>query len=162
GELARYGSIYEQHRAFLDQATILNIDHHISSQGCGRVNIIDASSAATAELLVLLQQQADLPLTSEAAQCLLTAIYTDTGSLQYTSTTARTMQSAAILMAAGAMTEPMASAIFRSHSLLQMRLQAVVINNAHTACDGRLIWSYVTDETLAQTGADASVDANLA
>src|SRR5690242_4834575 len=76
GELSRYGSLYQQHQAFLDGATILNIDHHISSLGCGQVNIIDPTSAATGELLVLFQHQAGLPLNQEAATCLLTGIIT--------------------------------------------------------------------------------------
>jgi phosphoesterase RecJ-like protein len=162
GELSRYGAIYEQHRAFLDQATIINIDHHVSSLGCGQVNIIDTTAAATAELLVVFAQQANLPITADAALCLLTGIYTDTGSLQYASTTARTMQTAARLLAAGTTTEPIVKGIFRSHPLAQVRLQAAVVNNARTASNGRLIWSYATDETLALAGADPSVDANFA
>src|SRR5438270_598639 len=60
GELPRFGSLYEHHRSFLEHTHILNLDHHISSEGCGQVNIIDPLSAATAELLLLFQQQADL------------------------------------------------------------------------------------------------------
>src|SRR6266700_2015754 len=67
GELSRYGTLYEHHRAFLDHATILNMDHHITSIGCGQVNIIDPTTAATAELLILFQQQTGLPLTKDAA-----------------------------------------------------------------------------------------------
>src|SRR5215813_2656061 len=46
GELSRYGPLYERHRAFLDQAPVVNIDHHVTSPGCGQVNIIDVASAA--------------------------------------------------------------------------------------------------------------------
>ena len=67
GELRRFGRLYEDHTSFLDNATILNIDHHISSEGCGQVNIIDTKAAATAELLVLFQLQAGLPLNKDAA-----------------------------------------------------------------------------------------------
>ena len=35
GDLSRYGTLYERHKAFFDHATILNIDHHASSTGCG-------------------------------------------------------------------------------------------------------------------------------
>jgi phosphoesterase RecJ-like protein len=51
GDLSRYGTLYERHKAFFDHTTILNIDHHASSTGCGAVNIIDPSAAATAELI---------------------------------------------------------------------------------------------------------------
>ncbi len=162
GELARFGSLYERHRAFLDSATILNIDHHISSSGCGRVNIVDPMAAATAELLVLFQHQAGLPLNRDAALCLLTGLITDTHSFQYTNTTARTMEVAAALLRAGAVPETVVKPIYRTRSLALMRFQAIVIDNAHTSCNGRLIWSQATAATLAASGAQAEMDDNFA
>jgi len=162
GELARFGSLYEKHRAFLDSATILNIDHHISSSGCGRVNIIDPIAAATAELLVLFQQQAGLPLNRDAALCLLTGLITDTNSFQYTNTTARTMEVAAALLRAGAVPETVVKPLYRTRSLALMRFQAIVIDNARTSCNGRLIWSQATAATLAASGAQAEMDDNFA
>ena len=152
GELTRYGSRFTQHSAFLQQATIINIDHHISSTGCGQVNIIEPTAAATAELLVLFQQQAHLPLNKDAAVCLLTGLITDTGSFQYSSTTPRTLQAAACLLAAGATPEQIVKPLFCSRPLAQVRYDAAVVANVQTACDGRLIWSYATDETVAKTG----------
>ena len=162
GELERFGSLYEKHRAFLDSATILNIDHHISSSGCGRVNIIDPIAAATAELLVLFQQQAGLPLNRDAALCLLTGLITDTHSFQYTNTTARTMEVAAALLRAGAVPETVVKPAYRTRSLALMRFQAIVIDNARTSCNGRLIWSQATAATLAASGAQAEMDDNFA
>jgi phosphoesterase RecJ-like protein len=161
GELSRYGTLYERHHRFLEQVPIINIDHHVSSEGCGRVNIIDPTAAATGELLVLFQQQAHLPLDRPAAQCLLTGIITDTSSFQFTSTTPRTMEVGAVLLRAGAVAEPIVKAIYRSRPWPQVRLQAAVINQAHIACNGRLIWSYATNETLRAVGASADMDDNM-
>ena len=152
GELTRYGSLFTQHSAFLLQAPLINIDHHISSEGCGQVNIIEPTAAATAELLVLFQQQAHLPLNKDAAVCLLTGLITDTGSFQYSSTTPRTLEAAACLLAAGATPEQIVKPLFRSHPLAQVRYDAAVVANIQVACDGRLVWSYATDETIAKTG----------
>lgn len=161
GEFSRFGSsFYEQHRTFLDTVPVLNIDHHISSTGCGRVNIIDPISAATAELLVLFQQQAGLPLNQEAALCLLTGIITDTNSFQFTNTTPRTLEVSAALMRTGVIPETIAQPLYRTRSLAQERLRGAVIAHAQTACDGRLIWSYATDATLAATGATSDMDDN--
>ncbi len=162
GELQRFGPLYERHRTFLDNATILNIDHHISSSGCGRVNIIDPAAAATAELLVLFQQQAGLPLDRDAALCLLTGLITDTHSFQYTNTTARTMDVAAVLLRAGAIPETVVKPVYRVRPLALARFEALVISNAHTACGGRLIWSQATGAALEATGADAEMDDNFA
>ena len=160
GELRRFGSLYERHQTFLEHVRLLNIDHHISSDGCGQVNIIDPGAAATAEVLVLLQQQAHLPLPREAALCLLTGLITDTSSFQFTNTTPRALEVAAELLRHGVITETVVQPVYRERSLAQARLQAAIIDNARTSCDGRLIWSWATDETLAQTGATAEMDDN--
>jgi len=161
GELPRFGALYEQHRAFLDSATILNIDHHVSSQGCGQVNIIDPISAATGELLVLFQLQAQLPLNRDAATCLLTGIITDTSSFQYTSTTARTLEAGASLLRAGAIPETIVRPVFRAHPLAQVRFRSMVINQAQTSFGGLIIWSYANDEMLAASGATPDMDDNF-
>ncbi|TMD80602.1 MAG: bifunctional oligoribonuclease/PAP phosphatase NrnA [Chloroflexi bacterium] len=161
GELSRFGSLYQQHQAFLERVPILNIDHHLSSSGCGNVNIIDPISAATAELLVLFQQQAKLPLNKDAALCLLTGIITDTSSFQFTNTTARTLEASAVLLRAGAVPETVVQPIYRTRPLAQMRFQSLVISNAQTSCNGRLIWSQATDATLAVAGATPDMDDNF-
>ena len=160
GELRRFGHLYEEHQAFLDNAQILNIDHHISSNGCGQVNIIDTTAAATAELIVLFQQQAGLPLNRDAALCLLTGLITDTHSFQFTSTTPRSFEVAALLLRAGAIPETIVQPIYRTRPLAQARLQAIILANAQTSCDGRLIWSQATDATLTAAGAIPEMDDN--
>ncbi len=161
GELVRFGSLYERHRAYLDNVPMLNIDHHVSSDGCGQVNIIDPSAAATAELVVLFQQQAGLPLNRDAALCLLTGLITDTSSFQFTNTTPRCLEVAALLLRAGAIPETVVQPIYRTRPLPQVRLQAMVIANAKTACEGRLIWSQATKDTLAAVGATPEMDDNI-
>lgn len=162
GELYRYGALYERHKAFLDSARILNIDHHLSSGGCGQVNLIDPTAAATAEMLVLFQQQARLPLPKEGAFCLLTGLITDTSSFQFTNTTPRCLEVAAELLRHGVMTETIVQPIFRSRTLVQARFQAAVIDHTRTSCEGRLIWSWATGETLAHIGATPEMDDNSA
>src|SRR5260221_6439112 len=161
GELRRFGSLYEQHRSFLDHATILNIDHHISSDGCGQASIVDPTAAATDEILVLFQQQAGLPLNYDAALCLLTGLITDTSSFQFTNTTPRCLEVAALLLRAGAIPETVVQPIYRTRPLPQVRLQALVIANAKTACEGRLIWSQATRDTLAAVQATPEMDDNI-
>lgn len=160
GELRRFGRIYEDHKTFLDNATILNIDHHINSEGCGQVNIIDIIAAATAELIVLFQQQTDLPLNKEAALCLLTGVITDTSSFQFTNTTPRTFELAAILLRAGAIPETVVQPIYRTRPLAQVRFQAMILASAQTSCGGRLIWSQATKATLEAAGAIPEMDDN--
>ncbi len=160
GEFIRFGRLYEENREFFDSTTVLNLDHHITSEGCGQVNIIDPASSATAELLVLFQQQARLPLNYDAALCLLTGIITDTSSFQFTNTTPRTLEVAALLLRAGAIPETVVQPIYRARPLAQARFQSLIFASAQTACDGRLIWSSADERTLAAAGAIPEMDDN--
>lgn len=160
GEFHRFGRLYEEHRSFFENARVLNLDHHISSSGCGQVNIIDTVSAATAELLVLFQQQARLPLDRDAALCLLTGIITDTSSFQFTNTTPRCLEVAALLLRAGAIPETVVQPIYRTRPLAQVRFQSMILAGAQTALGGRLIWATATHETLAAAGATPELDEN--
>jgi bifunctional oligoribonuclease and PAP phosphatase NrnA len=160
GELRRFGRLYEDHKSFLDNAIILNIDHHLSSEGCGQVNIIDPTAAATAELIVLFQLQAGLPLNKDAALCLLTGVITDTNSFQFTNTTPRTFEVAALLLRAGAIPETVVQPVYRTRPLAQVRFQAMILASAQTSCGGRLIWSQANGATLAAAGATPEMDDN--
>jgi phosphoesterase RecJ-like protein len=160
GELHRFGPLSIRHQTFLERVSILNIDHHISSQGCGEVSIIDPTAAATAEMLVLLQRQAHLPLPTEAALCLLTGLITDTNSFQFTNTTPRSLEVAAELLRHGAIPEKVVQPIYRERSLAQARLQAAITMQARTSCEGRLIWSWADLELLASVGATPEMDEN--
>jgi bifunctional oligoribonuclease and PAP phosphatase NrnA len=160
GELRRFGRLYEAHQSFLDNAPILNIDHHISSSGCGQVNIIDTKAAATSEIIVLFQQQAGLPLNRDVAVCLLTGLITDTHSFQFTNTTPRSLEVAALLLRAGAIPETIVQPIYRTRPLAQVRLHAMILAHAQTSCEGRLIWSQATDATLSAAGAIPEMDDN--
>jgi bifunctional oligoribonuclease and PAP phosphatase NrnA len=160
-ELPRFGSLYHRHQSYLERVPMLNIDHHIITSGCGTVNIIDPTAAATAELLVLFQQQAGLPMNKDAALCLLTGIITDTSSYQFTNTTARTMEVSSLLLRAGAIPETIVQPIYRTRPLAQARFQALVVTAAQTSLDGRLIWSQATAATLAAAGATEDMDDNF-
>lgn len=160
GEFIRFGKLYEESVAFFDSVPVLNLDHHITSAGCGQVNIIDPTSSATAELLVLFQQQARLPLNYNAALCLLTGIITDTSSFQFTNTTPRTLEAAALLLRAGATPETVVQPIYRARPLAQARFQSLVFASAQTACAGRLIWAAADESTLAAAGAIPEMDDN--
>lgn len=157
-EMERFGGLYEKHQHFLGTIPVINIDHHMNSDGCGQVNIIDTTAAATAELLALFAQQLGWPVHEEAALCFLTGIITDTGSFQYSNTTPRALEVAAMLLRHGAVPETVAQPVYRVRPLAQARFQAWVMDKAKTACGGRLIWSYATGEMLREAGATPEMD----
>ncbi|HET8912862.1 MAG TPA: DHH family phosphoesterase [Ktedonobacteraceae bacterium] len=162
GELSRFGSIATRHQDYFTRVPILNLDHHISSSGCGQVNIIDPTAASTTELLVLFQRQAGLPVDKHAATCLLTGMITDTRSYQFTNTTPRTMTAAAAMLQAGAVPDEIVRPLLYSRPLAEIRFQGNVLSRAKVSSDGRLIWSASTRALLEASGATPDMDDNLA
>jgi phosphoesterase RecJ-like protein len=161
GELRRYGALYERHRAFLERVPIVNLDHHVTSQGCGRVSMIDVASAATAELLTVLLMQFGVPIPREAAVCLLTGIITDTRIFEFSSTTARTLEAAAHLLRAGAVPAEVIKPVYRMNPLARAKLWGQVLSALQSSADGRLVWSVLTQEMLRTSGATADLDDGL-
>lgn len=162
GELSRYGALYDRYRSFFDAATILNLDHHITSTGCGRVNIIDPISAATAELLTLFLLNRGVDIPPAAAQCLLAGIITDTRSFEFDATTSRTLMAGAYLVGRGGVPESIIKPMYRMKPLAKARLWGVVLaRDLGTAADGRVVWAAVRQASLAEAGATADMDDGL-
>ena len=81
--------------------TWINIDHHPSNPGYGDLVHIDPGAPATGQILFELISSQKLPIDRAIAENLYVAISTDTGSFQYSNTTARTFEIAAELVRAG-------------------------------------------------------------
>jgi len=79
----------------------INIDHHPSNPGYGDLVYIDPNSPATGQILFELIKSEKLPIDAAIAENLYVAISTDTGSFQYSNTTARTFEIAAELVRMG-------------------------------------------------------------
>lgn len=79
----------------------INIDHHISNPKYGDLNHIDSVSPATGQIIYNLITSQDLPFSDTTRDCIYVAVSTDTGSFQYSNTTAATYEMAADLVRRG-------------------------------------------------------------
>ncbi len=152
GDVTRYGDVFTKYATQLQGIPIINIDHHITSQGFGDVIIIDPQSAATAELLTLLIQQLQFPLNKNAAQCLLAGIITDTRSFEFDATTARTLLAGSLLVSRGAVPQSIVKPMYRLHEFASARLLGIVLNTLHADCGGKLVWAEITMDMWGQAG----------
>src|SRR5512140_3673672 len=65
---------------------VINIDHHESNSRYADLNWVSAREPSTGELIFRLLKAAHWSVTPRIANCLFTAVSTDTGSFQYAST----------------------------------------------------------------------------
>ncbi len=97
-DLDRLGIFKE---AVLNSKQIINIDHHVTNQRFGTLNLVDSSAAATGELVYSLLNELPVIITESIAESLYVAISTDTGSFKYTNTTPNTHRVVANLLEFG-------------------------------------------------------------
>ncbi len=161
GELSRYGALFKRNKTYFTSATILNLDHHVTSSGCGQVSIIDPTSAATAELLTIFLLNQRVTIGPEAAKCLLAGIITDTRSFEYDATTARTLAAGGYLVGCGGVPQDIIKPMYRMKPLAQARLWGLVLDAIQSTAGGRLVWSVVTQAMLKQAGATSDMDDGL-
>lgn len=116
----------------------LNIDHHISNPKYGDLNLIDATSPATGQILYDLITALDLPMPPETRDAIYVAVSTDTGSFQYPSTTAKTYQMAADLIRRGLDVGSINSKTYDEHPYRRLELMRALLNTLERSDDGVL------------------------
>jgi bifunctional oligoribonuclease and PAP phosphatase NrnA len=132
---------------------VVNIDHHVSNSGYGSVNLIQADASATGQVVYRLLRALDLPIPAEAATNLYAALLTDTGGFRHENTTEEALRLAADLVHLGADPAWIALKSYKSRALSTLRLEALAVAAMRSECEGRLVWSEVTREMLAEAGA---------
>jgi phosphoesterase RecJ-like protein len=133
---------------------IVNIDHHVTNDNYGQVNIVVPQAAATAEVMAELIKYWGIKLTKPIAQCLLAGIYGDTLGLRTDSTSPWTMRTSAELVDAGANPATITDALFRLKPKSTVCLWEHALRKV--AWEGKLIWTEVDHKDLSNCGADPS------
>lgn len=125
---------------------LVNIDHHFTNTQYGSMNWVDSSAAAAAELVLALVKDLGVPLDQEIATALLTGITTDTLGFRTSSTTARTLRSAADLMDAGASLPDIVEQVYNAKPLGVARIWGDALHDLQA--ENGLVWTSVTADML--------------
>lgn len=132
----------------------LCIDHHAVSEGFGDYFYIDESEAAAAQIIYKLLLAMDVEVDSILASSLYVGINTDTGSFQYSNTTAETHMIAAKLLETGMDHVNIAVQLYQNISLKKLSVESDIIRRIELVAGGKAAVSYVTKEMLEQHRAD--------
>jgi len=130
--------------ASLDQQFVVNIDHHSTTELFGTINWIDSTAAACGEMIYNLCKATGVRVTKEIAECVYTALLTDTGSFHYSNTTERTFKIASELVRTGVKPAKTAEAIFGSYQWPKIELLGHVLATARRDETGQVAWMWQT------------------
>jgi len=134
----------------------INIDHHESNTRYADINWVSAREPSTGELVYRLLKAARWPITKPIADCLYTAVSTDTGSFQYATTRPSTYHTAAELVARGADLARICNEVYQSYPLSRAKLLRHVYSKFRLTHDNRIGYFWLKKHDFARTGADTS------
>ncbi|MFM8305107.1 MAG: DHH family phosphoesterase [Actinomycetota bacterium] len=149
GSLSRLGDLEP---AAKGARRLVVIDHHVSNQCFGSINLIEPRAAASSVVVQTLIDALGLPLNRDAAVCLYAALICDTGRFQYETTTPAVFDFARRLTEFDVPVPALSRALFEEHRFAYLQLLGEALGNAELVCEQRLVWTVITQEMLARHG----------
>ena len=139
--------------AWVPSERVINIDHHLSNTRFGRWNYVNEREAATGVLVMHLILGLGIAITADIAECLLSAILSDTGCFMYSNATPQTLRTAASLMDAGANKDRITEHLYQMRTFAAQKMLGKVLDAAVLTDDG-IVYSLVSTSMLMEAGAD--------
>jgi bifunctional oligoribonuclease and PAP phosphatase NrnA len=152
--LARVGRIAVEEAAWLGRARLLNVDHHVSSDYFGDLNLVDPHAAATCQVLAELVPELGIDLDAPLATALLTGIVRDSQGFADPSTSPETLRLTARLVEAGASLPRIHRTILVEMPYPMMELWGRVLGTLGSAADGRIVHATLMQSMLDETGTE--------
>src|SRR5438552_12211787 len=137
----------------LEKQFVVNIDHHSTTALFGTINWIDSTASAVGEMIYNLCKATGVRVTKEIAECVYTALITDTGSFHYSNTTERTFKVASELVRTGVKPAKTAEAVFGSYQWPKIELLSQVLSTAKRDSSGRVASLQLSLEMQNRSGA---------
>lgn len=124
----------------------INIDHHISNQGCGDINIVVPDASSTCEVVYELLEEEKIDI--EIAKALYIGMIHDTGVFKYSNTAPKTLNIAAKLVAYGFDFSKIIDETFYEKTYAQNQILGRALMESVRFMDGRCIFSVVNKELM--------------
>ena len=153
-DVTRMGIFAEAYVKF--SGITVNIDHHISNTGYGKLNYA-IECPASCELLTEVLLSAGFGITKEIADMLMLGLITDSGNFVHSDVSEKTFRTAAILRAKGADVNLINYNMYSRQSKARAVLYGAVMNKMRFLLDDKLAVIVTTLDDFARTGADKSV-----
>ncbi len=130
----------------------LCIDHHPSNTGYAEQLLLEADSAAAAEILFQVIEKMDAEFTPQIAAGIYTGIATDTGCFKYPNTTPRSHRIAARMMEYGAPAAQINEWVFDTKTRRKLEFEALALQSLEYYFGNRCALIPVTMEMMGRCG----------
>ncbi|HBG25998.1 MAG: hypothetical protein A2Y10_13585 [Planctomycetes bacterium GWF2_41_51] len=140
----------------ITKVPVLVIDHHITGDNLGNVEVIDSTAAATGEIVFDLFKFADWKITPVIAEALYIALSTDTGWFRFDNTDSRVMRNASSLIEFGASPSVVYHKLYQNYSPARLKLLGRMLNGVEFYHDGKIAFQHIMRSDFDATGATGS------
>lgn len=148
GSADRTGSVF---KLVKNAKIIINIDHHFSNSGFANVNWINHNFSATGEMVYFLISQLNRDISKKEAECLYTAILTDTGSFIY-NIAPFTMNVVQNLINKGISPDKIGRKIYLERPLRSIKLLSLALTGLQFDRNKKVCWMKITTDMFRKTG----------
>lgn len=128
------------------------VDHHVTHDGFGQVNVIEPSCAAAAVLVYELMREAGVPVDAVAADALFVGLATDTGHFRYSNTDGRALRMAAELVEGGVDAAEVSARVHQSAPPGRLRFFGEALAALEMRHGGQLVVIEVSPEQFERHG----------
>ena len=133
--------------------SLVNIDHHITNEYYGDLNIVDEKASSTGELLYkVITQELGQSISQKTAKALYSAIVSDTGSFIYSNTRPETFECASKLLETGFDKESISIEMYQSTPMEKFKLMSMALADAQFYYAGKLGITQVTQKMMKECG----------
>lgn len=130
---------------FKKDAFLVNIDHHISNEIYGDLNIVENKSSACEIMYDVIKNKLNIEIDKEIGEALYTGIVTDTGSFKYENTTKRTFEIAGELIDVGIDRNKIINSVYKSKSIGRMKVLGIAISKMNIIKDKKFVYFTLSD-----------------
>lgn len=135
----------------LADVPIIQFDHHVTNTRYGGLNIIQPSAAACCEQMAAFLLGAGLPVTPDAATCLLCGLTTDSGSFRFGTVSGGTFRAAGALVDAGGRQQEVGE-LLGLRRFTATLLWGLTLTTMEQHLGGRLVEAHVTQAMFRSVG----------
>jgi bifunctional oligoribonuclease and PAP phosphatase NrnA len=136
--------------------TLINVDHHLTNQIYGDINLVDTHASAVGEIVYDILKEFNVSLDENISLCLYTSIVTDTGGFKYSNTSPDTHYIIGELIKTGINFSEVHRLIFENKKYERVKLYGKVINSMYVTDNDKICVMKLTSDMLMSFGNKAS------
>jgi len=137
-----------------NQIKIINIDHHITNNRFGTINLIDADAVSTTQVIYTFIAENKLLINKTIAEAIYSGIFIDSGSFQYERVNHKLFKIIYELTKYDISPAYISSQLLQRTSLAKIRAKALILDSLTLHFDAEIAFIELTKDIIDKTGVE--------